>query len=357
IGRLAWAVALVAAAFFLLQAVSEPMWAWDFIAIWGFKGKTLFLSGGLPSGFFHDSDLAFVHPSYPLLLPVLFAALSTLAGGWDSQALALLFPGFEIATLLVLWGFLRRRNGRGGAAIGLVLTAGFFPLYQSFLVGLAEIPMALGFLLASTSLLDALDRDGPFRPRPLALAALFCCALKTEGMVFLLLLAATTAVAGPVRRRSSRLRAASIFVLVVLLHFGAARLLHGPSLDPRLGGLKVFSRGFSEPLHRLSATASYLLRTVLVRESPFLLGVAAILCLTSAASEDLLLWPLAGITALYAVAPVVSTWSDPTALSRSSFERVVSALMPVLFLVLGTRMSPVFERFSLRFSRGRLTMK
>ncbi len=230
---------------FSVNALSEPMWAWDFVAIWGLKGKMLYLSGGLPPRFFHDPELAFVHPSYPFLLSLLFSALSTLAGGWDSQALALLYPAFELATLLLTWGFLKRRCGPAAAAAGTVLTAGFFPLYQSFLVGLADIPMALGFVLAGSALLDALDAPGSARARPLLLSALFCCSLKKEGAVFLLLLAAAAAWVWIRDRGRSSVTAAAIFAAVPVLHQALLRAIRGAASDSGLPLVADRSKGRS----------------------------------------------------------------------------------------------------------------
>lgn len=357
IEKLAWALALCALALFTLEAVSEPMWAWDFVAIWGLKGKTLFLSGGLPARFLHDSRLAFMHPSYPLLLPALFAGLSSLAGEWDSQALALLYPGFELATLLLIWGFLRRRWGPSGAAVAVVLTAGYFRFYQSFLVGLGDIPIALGCVLAGSALLDALDTDGVPQLRPLVLSALFCCGLKKEGAAFLLLLAVAVAVRGLARARRRDLIAASVFALVPLAHEAALRALRGPVADPRFRWQLLAERGAGMFADRLLETGGYLLHSVLLPALPTLLAVAMIFVCTRPGIADLLLVPAAVLIGLYAVTPALSTWSEPALLARSSFIRVSSALVPTLLLVLGARISASVEGFSLPFSRDGLTMK
>jgi len=357
LGKYIWTLALGGFFLFAIEAVSEPMWAWDFVAIWGLKGKTLFLAGGLPNRFFHDPQLAFTHPAYPLLLPVLFAALSTLAGGWNSQALALLYPGFELATLLLVWGFLRRRSSPAGAAAGIVLTAGLFPLFQSYLVGLADIPLALGFVLAGTALLDALDAGGARHIRPVLLAAIFCSTLKKEGSVFLLLLAATAALRAIDDRRRSSLTAAAVLAVVPLCHRAVLSGLLAPASDPDFRWSMIAQRDGAALARRLSETGGYLLHAIILPSLPALLAAAMIFVCTRRAFADLLLPPLAVLTGLYAVAPAFSTWDDPALLASSSFGRIAVALVPTLFLALGARISASVDRFSLRFSRENPTIK
>jgi hypothetical protein len=341
---------------FSVNALSEPMWAWDYVAIWGLKGKMFYLSGGLPPRFFHDPELAFVHPSYPFLLPLLLASLSTLAGGWDSQALALLYPAFELATLVLTWGFLRRRCGPEAAAVGTVLTAGFFSLYQSLLVGLADIPMALGFVLAGSAFLDSLDAPGSARVRPLILSGLFCCSLKKEGAVFLLLLAAAAAWVWVRDRGRSSVTAAAIFAAVPALHQALLRAIRGAASDAAFRWSLIAQRGGAVFLQRLQETAVGLLHSVDLPALLAILGVALVLLATRRSLADPLLAPLGAMIVLYAVAPAASAWTDAARFADFTFARVTTALVPLLFLVLGARMSESLERFSLRFSRNPSTM-
>jgi hypothetical protein len=165
---------------YALRALTEPMWANDFIAIWGLKGKTIFGAVGYPERLTY---LEFAHPEYPLGLPLLYAGISFLAGRWDDHAMALLFPLFQIATLLVLFGWLRRR-GLSPAAAGLAAAtvAWFEPLYSGFLTGMAEVPLAFGMLLFGTALADALEETDAGALRRLAMAAALIAALKNEGL-------------------------------------------------------------------------------------------------------------------------------------------------------------------------------
>ena len=73
---------------YALRALTEPMWANDFVAIWGFKGKTFFAEGRVPGRLFLWKSLTFAHPEYPLGLPFLYAGIASLLGRWDDHAMA-----------------------------------------------------------------------------------------------------------------------------------------------------------------------------------------------------------------------------------------------------------------------------
>jgi hypothetical protein len=177
------------------------MWANDFIAVWGLKGKAIFGAEGFPELFYRWTGLEYTHPEYPLGLPLLYAGISFLTGRWDDHAMALLFPLFQIATLLVLFGWLRRRGASlAGAGLAAATVAWFEPLYSAFLTGMAEVPLAFGMLLFGVALADALDESDAGALRRLAFAAALIAALKNEG----LFLAATGALLALVFGKSAR---------------------------------------------------------------------------------------------------------------------------------------------------------
>ena len=134
-----------------------------------------------PSGL---RSLEFAHPEYPLGLPLLYAGISFLTGRWDDHAMALLFPLFQVATLLVLFGWLRRRGVSRPQLLGLAAAtvALFEPLYSGFLTGMAEVPLSFGLLLFGAALVDSLDDRTDGAIRRLALAAALIAALKNEGL-------------------------------------------------------------------------------------------------------------------------------------------------------------------------------
>ncbi len=168
-------------ALFALRALTEPMWSNDFVAIWGLKGKTIFGSGALPA--LPQPD--FSHPEYPLGLPLLYAGVAFLTGSWDDHSMALLFPAFQVATLLVAFGWLRRRGASAEVSmLAAAILACFEPLYSAFLTGMAEVPLSLGLLLFGTALADALDGEHAGALRRLALGSALIAGTKNEGLFF-----------------------------------------------------------------------------------------------------------------------------------------------------------------------------
>jgi hypothetical protein len=176
-------LALLGAALYFLRALTEPMWSNDFLAIWGLKGKTLFGDAGIPRRLFDSPFFAFSHPEYPIGLPLLYSGVAFLLGRWEDHALALLFPFWLVATLFLIYGWLRRRGASRLLAFGAVaLLSHFEPLYSSFLTGMAEVPISFAFVLVGTALSDALDRTDAGAVRRLALASLVASGTKNEGL-------------------------------------------------------------------------------------------------------------------------------------------------------------------------------
>ena len=214
-------LAAAGVAVYALRALTEPMWSNDFLAIWGLKGKTLYLAGGLPERLYRSPDYLFSHPEYPLGLPLLYAGIAFLSGSWEDHALALLFPCFQIATVAALAGWLRRRGATRALALGAsAVVALFAPLYSSFLTGLAEVPLAFAALLFGGALADALDGVDSGAARRLAVSAALLAALKNEGSF----LAAAGALVALLSPGAARKRLA----LVALIPAAAVRLAHLP---------------------------------------------------------------------------------------------------------------------------------
>ncbi len=317
------------AAVFALRALTEPMWSNDYLAIWGFKGKTLFGAGGVPRRLFTDPAIGFSHPEYPLGLPFLFAALSFLLGRWDDHAMALLFPFLQVATLFALFGWLRRRGvARTVALSAAALLANFGPLYSAFLTGMADIPQAFVTLLFGTALVDALDELDAFAVRRLALAAALAVSTKNDGALlaaagFLLCL-----VPRGWARAASRRAAAAVAAPAVLL------LLVGRLWKGNLP-LRDFDFGLLGPtlvlelLPRVAEAIHVAFREVILPSWPGLLCVMVLLAAgrpTPAGDRLLLLALLCALA--YLLAPAIAVLG-PDWLIRASFARTVSALAPL----------------------------
>jgi hypothetical protein len=216
---LLWLVIGLGVAVYALQALTEPMWSNDFLAIWGLKGKTIFASAAVPSRLFDSPDLGFSHPEYPLGLPFLYAGISFLTGRWDDHAMGLLFPLFQVATLAVLIGWLRRRGApRSAALFAAAIVANFEPLYSGSLTGLAEVPLSFGLLLFGAALCDAMEPAEAGALRRLALAAAMITATKNEGLFFAVAGCALALACGGRRRWRIALAALPTALVVHGLH-------------------------------------------------------------------------------------------------------------------------------------------
>jgi hypothetical protein len=214
-----WLLGLLLAsgvAFYLLRALTEPMWSNDYLAIWGLKAKTIFATRALPTRVLPAGLFGFTHPEYPLGLPLLYAGIASLAGRWDDHALALLFPFLQVATLAVLYGWTKRRGVSWPIPLAAAaLLAQFEPLYSGFLTGMAEVPLSFAFLLFGTALSDSIDssrssfpaeaeREGRGARRRLAAASLLAAGTKNEGLFFAVAGAAAALLTrGPKRGRTA----------------------------------------------------------------------------------------------------------------------------------------------------------
>ena len=324
------AIAAAAWLVFFLSAVAEPMWSTDFLAIWGLKGKTIATTGHVPRRLFDDPALYWAHREYPLLLPLSLAALAGLAGGWNDQALALLFPACELATLFALFGFLARRVSPFAGAASCALTALCFPLYRAVNAGTAEVPFAFSVVLVCCAFLDVLDRSSRSARTRLFIASLFCVSIKQEGTLFVGLLA----LALLVRRR----REAWMLMVPAVLHSSALYLLRGRETQ-RDFDLTLFEPHRWKELPPLFATVlGRMLSTEAVQAWVPLLAIGLFLVVTRRGIADPLL-PVFPLQILcYAAAFSVSSF-DPIYAVESAFRRIAMTLFPAFTLVLGARIT------------------
>jgi Dolichyl-phosphate-mannose-protein mannosyltransferase len=322
---------------FLLLAVSEPMWATDYLAIWGLKGKTIHETGTLPSRLFRDTSLYWAHREYPLLAPLTLAALAGIAGEWNDQALALLFPAVSLATLALLYGFLSRRVSRTAGAVATCLGAFCFRLYNPVNAGTAEVPFALGAVLAACALLDVLEANSSQARLRLVLAALFCASAKQEGTLWIALLGVVFLAARGLRgwKREEWMAAGSL-ALPVSFHWVLLFLLRGPQTR------RDFDFHFFEPgqwanlLSRFAAVCARVATTEMREAALPLAAILLYLLVTRRSLADVLLPALAAQILFYIVAFSVSSF-DPMYAVDGAFRRIALTLFPMLALVLGAR--------------------
>jgi hypothetical protein len=333
------AILLFGCLVYALRALTEPMWATDFLAIWGGKGKAIFGTGALPEWIYRIPELGFTHPEYPLGLPFLYASFGFLLGYWEDHATALLFPVSQWATLLVLAGWLRRRGvPRPMPLAAAALLSLLEPLYRAFTTGMAEVPLAFFLLLLGASLVDALDGD-PGALRRLAVASLGAAALKNEG---LLAAAAAAGIALAARRtaKSERWTIAAAALAPAIAIRAIHRLAMGPlplrDFDFRL----LFAR-------ELPIRLAFDLRTIALEALlPGAAGLVLAAILFVAGRRSVAAARLAALAAIllaaYAVLPAFAVLG-PDWLVHTAFVRTAAALAPLLFAALALRLAPVFS--------------
>jgi hypothetical protein len=336
------AIVFLGVTLYALRALTEPMWANDFVAIWGFKGKTLFAEREIPDRLFRWLSLSFSHPEYPLGLPILYAGIAFLLGRWDDHAMALLFPFLQVATLLLLYGWLRRRGaGRPLALAAAALLSQFEPLYRAFTTGMADVPLSLGVLLLGTALADRIERTDRGASRRLALAALVCTATKNEGLYFVaaaFLVGALSAYS----RKGFAARAAGVLALPAALVVAAHRLIRG-SLPLRDFDFSLLSK----PAVLLPRLAESIASAVSGTPPAAWVGLVALGILVAAgraspAGAPLLLLAACGFAA-YLFLPSLAV-EGPEWLVETAFFRTTAALAPLVAAGVTVRLVPVFVK-------------
>ncbi len=322
---------------FLVGAAADAMWATDFVAFWGYKGKVVFLSADVPRRLFQDPALYFAHREYPLLVSLSLAALAFVAGEWNDQALALLYPACALATLLALSGFLERRVSRLSGAVAAALASLCFFLYRPANAGTAEVPFALGLVLVSCAAGDFLRGDtGRAAISRLAVAATYCACLKQEGTLFVFLLAA--ALWWSSRRGPARARGLATAALVVppSLHWALLYLLRGAQSRRDFDMTLFEPRRWMELPPLFTLVVGRMLGTEAREVAPALAAIAAYLLVTRRGILDRLLPVFALQLVCYAVAFSVSSF-DPMYAINGAFRRIVVTLFPAIALVLAAR--------------------
>jgi hypothetical protein len=181
-------VTIVTLAGYALYATLVPLWEWDFWAIWGLKARAFLEVGGIDWRFLESRWNTFLHPDYPLLVPLNFDFVA-LAGGWDDRWLGLLFVVWGIALLLIARGLAARETTPFFASL---LTLALAASAVSRYIGLGEGALiafgGAGVLFIRAALHD--DNAADWRNGALMLG--FAANCKNEGMA--LLVAVTLAI-------------------------------------------------------------------------------------------------------------------------------------------------------------------
>ncbi|MFH0830951.1 MAG: hypothetical protein V1895_02745 [Parcubacteria group bacterium] len=346
----------------LLHSLLTPLSAWDAKMIWLPKAKALYSEPRIPNTLFASDLFGPSHKDYPLGLPALSATHFAWYGGVSEQPVVLTYVLFYWSIVLILVGaarhFIKGRTLLVGAIIIAIFAAGDLFAYAG--LGLADVPLALYFLIALLALCGAVNStdDSAATTTWLGLgviATLGSALYKNEANLFLVLyLLATGGLLFYLRHKNKKWTGWSRGRIIgqVLL----AGLLAAPSLwwTQRCSSLGYISDlfltdGAQHPLSyyfdRAIQTANWFAKEVTSFEHwgwallpALLLGVAGVVWLLRIRPRRwIVLLPLAVITAqltgyfvIYVVSPQDLTWHITT-----SLDRLFVQIVPALYLCVG----------------------
>jgi hypothetical protein len=167
---------------YALYATLANLWEWDFWAIWGLKGRQFFEHHGIDWQFLAGRWNGFVHPDYPLLVPLNYDFAALLAGAWSDRWLGLFNVAYGLAVLLIARALAARETSPLVAAL---LTFTLAWIAPSRYIGLAEGALIAFGGAAVLFLRDALRRDDAASWRHGAVLLGFAANCKNEGLALL----------------------------------------------------------------------------------------------------------------------------------------------------------------------------
>jgi hypothetical protein len=345
----AWIAAVTLVAFAAYAGVGavtarvRPLIEWDSWSIWTRKAEMLFYSGSLPADFFTSSAYTFMHPDYPILVPVFESIQFRAMGTIDTQAIHL---QFWLLLVSFVWAilYLGLRRGTLLSWLPIVIAVSITPaVYGQMLTAYADIPMALFLALGTLNLGEWLaKRDGRF----LMLAVVFLMGAantKNEGLMTAVVALAVAVVVLVVGRRWSDLRALGLgaagFAAAILPWriWVSAHGIHGDISV--LNGLDPFY--LADRADRIWPSMNSLYMQLIDQTSwlyviPFGSAVALVCLLIGRQRSIALFYLSTGVIAFGALVWVY--WISPTVpldffLATSAY-RVVAVLTPIAFAAL-----------------------
>ena len=235
------AAAAVIAVVGLAVAIGHPFRAWDAWSIWGRKALALANSGELDPQFYANRALAFMHPSYPIGVPVIEALEVRLGGLTDGigaiTPLWLMVPAYVGAAAFVASRVTGMRSW-APVLIALLVVPG---CYREALNGYADVPVAV--MVGSATLFAAAWISTNHAGLLIAAAIMLAGAVnaKNEGLLGAVVVLGAVAIARPRGTGSPvwiLLAAASGFVALAYLPWRLWCLHHGvPGELPLARGL------------------------------------------------------------------------------------------------------------------------
>jgi hypothetical protein len=172
-------VTLVSVAGYLLFMTLAAPWEWDFWAIWGLKAKVFLEAGGLDWRFLENPWNAFVHPDYPMLVPLNFDFAALVSGTWDDRWIGVMSAAWGVSLLLLIRALAARETT---PLLASLLTLALVASSLSRYVGMAEGALvafgAAGVLFVRQALRD--DDAASWRHGALMMG--FAANCKNEGI-------------------------------------------------------------------------------------------------------------------------------------------------------------------------------
>jgi hypothetical protein len=329
----------------LVDALSQPLLAFDARAIWAFKAKVLYFEQGIYNQAFLDADRLHAKTRYPQLVPLAETFVASVSGGFYEPAIKLLFPCFYVSLILLVGSELSRAFDRPYALLCTSLFASLpvFTIYANggAASGYADLPLSFYVTALATRLLLWLQEGSGGHLRLALLFTSLAVFTKTEGLalvfvIFLAIVLAAWLVYGRPLRSLWPLPATALGGLICLVPWFLfqARL---PIVDEDFVHLLTVEN-LAGGLHRLPYILRSLFKEFFLKPHLWsLLGISAgILFLRSPKSAvrsrlGVLLWiPLLYVVVLCAIFMVIPWKLEelfPVALTR-----LIMHIAPLLFL-------------------------
>jgi hypothetical protein len=321
------------------MASVRPLRDWDAWSIWSRKAEMLFHTGRLTTDFFASSAYTFMHPDYPLLVPVFESIEYRAMGTVDTRAIHLQFWLLLIAFVLAIL-YLGLRRGTLLEWLPLAVVVAITPsVVAQVFTAYADIPLALFLAVGVLLLGEWLVRHDP---KNLAVSVLFLAgtaSTKNEGLVaalIVLFVAAIVTLAGAGRRDKRQFLIAGAAFAVAILPWRiwlSAEGIHG-DISPRKG---VDPSYLSHRTGRIWPSVEYLYGQLEKGGWLYAVPIAvsiALVCLLIRGRRAIAAFYLAS-GALVFVALVWVYWTSPTApigaFLAQSGHRVVAILAALSF--------------------------
>ena len=288
----------------------------DYICIWGLKAERFFFAHGIDWNFLAQPFNAFVHPDYPLLVPLAYDFQAIVGDAWIERWAGALNIGCGIAALLIIRSELR---GWIGALTAFIL----MPLVFSPYVGDAEGPL-IAYSVAA--ILPLRRRENVTRSAVFLGLAASC---KNEGLTLIVAVAIAMMIAGAKQLIPKLWPAVAIplpWLIISRLHHLHSDFAAGSVMD------RIVEHATNlAPM--LQAMASYPPGRVI-----FWIGLAAALAIgwRRVVTDERFLASVIGLQLLAFIAAYVITPHDVSWHVRWSWERVVlqvTALLAFLAIV------------------------